>query len=101
MALVYALSNVFRHELIPDTIVLTTNYSAPSTPNPRFKVVTSLAMDGLIGGDGWNVSSEAYANLHNPVELLDLANRYRHDVGLLVGSVVQEVRKEFSHRRQR
>jgi hypothetical protein len=101
IALVYALSNVFRHELIPDTIVLTTNYSAPSTPNPKFEVVTSLAMGGLIGGDGWNASSEAYAKLHNPVDLLDLANRYRRDTGLLVGLVVQEVRKEFSRRSQR
>ncbi len=100
-ALVYSLGNVFRHELIPDTIVLTTNYSAPSTPNPRFEVVTSLAMDGLIGGDGWNASSEAYAKLHNPVDLLDLANRYRHDTGLLVDLVVQEVRQEFSRMSQR
>jgi hypothetical protein len=35
------------------------------------------------------------------VDLLDLANRYRHDTGLLVDLVVQEVRKEFSRMSQR
>lgn len=99
IALVYALSNVFRHEIIPDTIVLTTNYSAP--PDAHIEVATSLAMGGLIGGVGWNPASEAYAKTHNPVDLLDIANRYRHDMGLLVALVVQEVRSEFSRRNQR
>ncbi|MGB7652077.1 MAG: hypothetical protein WBL51_02225 [Acidimicrobiales bacterium] len=99
IALVYALSNVFRHEIIPDTIILTTKYSAP--PNPKFEVATSLAMGGLIGGEGWNSASEAYANAHNPVDLLDLANHYGHETRLLVALVVREVRAEYSQRGQR
>ena len=58
-------------------------------------------MGGLIGGEGWNSASEAYANAHNPVDLLDLANHYGHETRLLVALAEREVRAEYSQRGQR
>jgi hypothetical protein len=98
VALVYSLSNVFRHELIPDTINTGLQYVAPGQPGAGFEFVTSLAMGGLIGGKGWNITSEKYAQLHNPVELLSLAEAYLPSATTLVETVVTEVRGEARRR---
>jgi hypothetical protein len=98
VALVYSLSNVFRHELVPDTINTGLHYVAPGQPGAGFEFVTSLAMGGLIGGKGWNKTSEKYAALHNPVELISLAEAYLTSVTILVETIVAEVRGEAQRR---
>jgi hypothetical protein len=95
IALVYALSNVYRHELVPDTIILETHWAGPLAERPTFEVRTLLGMSGLIGMKGFRRRSAVnFANANNPVELLHLAETYRRDIRNLVRFVVAEVREE-------
>jgi hypothetical protein len=98
ISLVYALSNVFRHELVPGTIILESHWAGPLAERATFEVRTLLGMSGLIGGRGWNKTSEKYANKNNPIEVLPLAETYRRDIRNLVGYVVAEVREETRQR---
>jgi hypothetical protein len=98
IALVYALSNVFRHELVPGTIILETHGTGPLAETPIFEVRALLGMGGLIGGEGWGKSAVKFANANNPVDLLRLAETYRRDIRNLVGFVVNEVRGEAGRR---
>ena len=98
IALVYALSNVFRHELVPGTIILEIHGTGPQAETPIFEVRALLGMGGLIGGEGWGKSAVKFANANNPVDLLRLAETYRRDIRNLVGLVVTEVRAEAGRR---
>ena len=98
VSLVYALSSVFRHELIPDTIVLTLDATGPQSVEQHFRMLTSLGLGGLIVGGRWNTASVTYASTHDPVDLFALSEVYRRDISKLVELVNSEVRSELMRR---
>jgi len=97
-ALVYALSNVFRHELVPDTIILEKRWEGSLTESRGFDIRTVLGMGGLIGDKGWSKSADEFASANDPVDLLRLAETYRHGIRNLVEFVATEVRAEAVRR---
>jgi hypothetical protein len=98
VALVYALSNVFRHELIPNTINLGIDATGPQAEEQHFRILTTLGFGGLVGGEGWTIEAVTYGETHNPVDLFMLAQEYKARVSQLVVTVNNEVRGEYMRR---
>jgi hypothetical protein len=91
----YAISNVVRHDIRPDTINTVTNYKMVGGGQAEVSVTVRLGMAGLMDGQGWNDARRNYVGPEGQVELLPLVDDNLMSLSRLVIFVTTSIHEEF------
>jgi hypothetical protein len=100
-AAVYAIANVFRHRVTPDTITLETRVTMDGGVTTSFDLVVGLGLGGLTTGQGWNDKAQSFVKSQHPVEVRPLVSEHLMSLSRLVNTIVGAVRQENKNRRRR
>lgn len=91
----YAISNVVRHDIRPDTINTVTNYTMVGDGGAEPSVTVRLGMTGLMSGQGWTDASRNYVGADGQVELLPLVDDNLISLSRLVNFITTSIHEEF------
>jgi hypothetical protein len=94
-AAVYAISNVFRHAIRPDTISTETKATMSEGVTTSLTVTVSIGMAGLTSGQGWTRAAKEYVGQDGLVELWPLIEAHLLSLSELVTVVTTSVHTEY------
>ena len=94
-AALYAISNVVRHDIRPDTINTVTSYTMVGSGRAEPSVTVRLGMAGLMSGQGWTDAARNYVGPDGQVELLPLVDYSLMSLSRLVNLVTSSIHEEF------
>lgn len=93
-AAVYAMSNVFRHDIRPDTVNIETRATLDGGQTISWVVVFTLSMRGLTNGQGWTKLTKDFLGPSESVELIPLISGHLTSLSRLVDIVTGTIREE-------
>lgn len=97
-AALYAIGNVFRHRVTPDTINFETRATMDGGVTTSFELVVGLGLRGLTSGQGWTNPAKAFVRDQHPVVIRSLVEGHMMSLSRLANEVVSTVRQENQHR---
>jgi hypothetical protein len=91
----YAISNVVRHDIRPDTINTVTTYKIVGDSQALPSVTVRFGLTGLMGGQGWTQEFRDYVGVDGQVELLPLVDDNLMSLSRLVNLITTSIHEEF------
>ena len=92
---IYATSNVVRHDIRPDTINTVTSYQMVEGGRAQVSVTVRLGMAGLMVGQGWTDAARDYVGPEGQLEILPLLDRHLISLSEMVTFVTTAIHEEF------